>query len=284
MCIRDRTGNAGQMTSDALLNIPMIEGVLAGRFSVQTRRDDGFMRDRSGRKWNETDSKSARAKLLWTPTDTFEAMFTADYFGARETSGLGNCLGMSGGATGLNFLTAIAGRMDDLVRACTPTDDYYLSNDNDPNALEIDTRAVALELSWDMGWGTLNSLTSSRRMETMSGSWGWATDFVGEPSNSLEVLEGSADGVQGNPRSPFDQVSQEFTIESESFDDRLSCGRRVLVPRKRDQLHQCACLAQRGSEPLCRGRAFVGCFGGCRRPRIRNPRRYIHCEPGRHRS
>ena len=220
--VRVGTGNAGQMTSDALLNIPMIEGVLAGRFSVQTRRDDGFMRDRTGRKWNETDSKSARAKLLWTPTDTFEAMFTADYFGARETSGLGNCLGMSGGATGLNFLTAIAGRMDDLVRACTPTDDYYLSNDNDPNALEVDTRAVALELSWDMGWGTLNSLTSSRRMETMSGSWGWATDFVGEPSNSLEVLEGSADGVVGNPRNPFDQVSQEFTIESESFDDRLS--------------------------------------------------------------
>ena len=220
--VRVGTGNAGQMSTDAVLNIPMIEGVLAGRFSMNTRRDDGYMTDRSGRKWNETDSKSARAKLLWTPTDTFEAMFTADYFGARETSGLGQCLGVSGGATGLNFLTAIAGRLDDLVRACTPTGDYYLSNDNDPNALEVDTRQVALDISWDMGWGTLNSLTAGRSMETMSQSWGWATDFVGEPSNGLEVLEGPASGVTGYGRNPYKQVSQEFTLESEAFDDRLS--------------------------------------------------------------
>ena len=216
--VRVGAGNAGQQTTDAVLNIPLIEGVLASRFSVQTRRDDGYMRDLSGRKWNETDSKSVRGKFLWTPTDTFEAMLTAEYYGARETSGLGNCLGVTGGATGLNFLTAIAGRLDDKVRACTPTDDYYLSNDNDPNNLEVDTRRVSLDVSWDMGWGTFNSLTSSQSMETMSGSWGWATDFVGEPSNGLEVLE----GVAGYPRNPFDQVSQEFTIESEAFDDKLT--------------------------------------------------------------
>ena len=220
--VRVGTGNAGQMTSDALLNIPMIDGVLAGRVSVQSRRDDGWMRDRSGRKWNETDSKSARVKLLWTPTDTFEAMLTADYFGARETSGLGRCMGVSGGATGLNFLTAISGRLDDLNRACTPSSDYYLSNDNDPNNMEVDNRGVALDVSWDMGWGTLNSVTSGRSMEAMSQSWGWAGDFVGEPSNGLEVLEGPADGIVGYPRNPYKQVSQEFTIESEAFDDRLT--------------------------------------------------------------
>ena len=67
-----------------LSSISPIEGVLAGRFSMNTRRDDGYMKDRSGRKWNETDSKSARAKLL-DAHGHFEAMFTARYFGARET-------------------------------------------------------------------------------------------------------------------------------------------------------------------------------------------------------
>ena len=47
--VRVGTGNAGQMSTDAVLNIPMIEGVLAGRFSMNTRRDDGYMKDRSGR-------------------------------------------------------------------------------------------------------------------------------------------------------------------------------------------------------------------------------------------
>ena len=214
--VRAGVGNNGQVTTDALINLPLIEGVLSGRFSMQTRRDDGWMKDRSGRKWNETDSKSARAKLLWTPTDTLEAMLTAEYFGARETASLGKCIGYSP-TSGLNGLAALAGRLDNLAAACTPVDDYYLSNDNDPNASEADVRHVSLDLSWDMGWGTLTSITASRSMEMLSESWGWGTDFVGEPSNGLEVLK---DNTQ--PREPYDKVSQEFRIDSDAFDGQLS--------------------------------------------------------------
>ena len=214
--VRAGAGNNDQVTTDALINLPLIEGVLSGRFSMQTRRDDGWMTDRSGRKWNETDSKSARAKLLWTPTDTLEAMLTAEYFGARETASLGKCIGFSP-TSGLNGLAAIAGRLDNLAAACTPVDDYYLSNDNDPNASEADVRHVSLDLSWDMGWGTLTSITASRSMEMLSESWGWGTDFVGEPSNGLEVLK---DYTQ--PREPYKQVSQEFRIDSDAFDGQLS--------------------------------------------------------------
>ncbi len=214
--VRAGVGNNGQVTTDALINLPLIEGVLSGRFSMQTRRDDGWMTDRSGRKWNETDSKSARAKLLWTPTDTLEAMLTAEYFGARETASLGKCIGFSP-TSGINGLAAIAGRLDNMAAACTPVDDYYLSNDNDPNASEADVRHVSLDLSWDMGWGTLTSITASRSMEMLSESWGWGTDFVGEPSNGLEVLK---DYTQ--PREPYKQVSQEFRIDSDAFDGQLS--------------------------------------------------------------
>lgn len=64
-------GNDGQQNTDALINVPIIDGVLAARLALQTRRDDGYMKDMSGRNWNETDSKSARGKELWTPTDNF---------------------------------------------------------------------------------------------------------------------------------------------------------------------------------------------------------------------
>ena len=214
--VRFGAGNQGQVTTDALLNMPLIEGVLSGRFSMQTRRDDGWMKDRSGRKWNETDSKSARAKLLWTPTDTLEAMLTAEYFGARETASLGKCIGYSP-TSGLNGLAAIAGRLDNLAAACTPVDDYYLSNDNDPNASEADVRHLSLDVSWDMDWGTLTSITATRSMEMLSESWGWGTDFVGGPSNSLEVLKD-----YNKPREPYEQVSQEFRIDSDAMDGKLA--------------------------------------------------------------
>ncbi|MCZ6618766.1 MAG: TonB-dependent receptor, partial [Gammaproteobacteria bacterium] len=208
-------GNDGQLNSDALVNIPMIEGVLAGRFAFQTRKDDGFMEDNLGRKWNETDSKSFRAKMLWTPTDSLEFLFAGEVFASRETAGLGKCIGgVPGGGTGLNFFTLIFGALDDLEAACTDNGDYYEANDNDPNHSKVTTRAVSLNAKWDVGDITLNSITAWRNMDETNGSWGWGTDFNGELSNSIEVL--------GDQNSPYDQWSQEFRVDGSAFDDRMT--------------------------------------------------------------
>lgn len=209
------TGNAKQRTMALLLNAPLIDGVLAGRIAMQTRKDNGYMKDMSGREWNETDSKSARGKLLWTPTDNLEILLAGEVFTADETANLGQCVGgVPGGGAGLNLFTDVFGVLDDLERACTENENFYRSNDNDPNYSEIDTRGLSMDVKWDVGNFTIQSLTAWRTIEERNGSWGWATDFVGGPSASLEVL--------GEQSSPYEQLSQEFRISGEGFDDRLS--------------------------------------------------------------
>ncbi len=208
-------GNDGQVSTDAVINVPIIDGVLAGRLAVQTRRDDGYMRDMSGRKWNETDSRSARGKLLWSPNDQLEIMLSGEWFSADESSGLGKCIGgVPGGAQGLNLFTAVFGRLDDLARACTANSDFYRSNDNDPNHSIQKVRGGTLNIDWDVAGMTFSSISAYREIDDNNGSWGWGTDFVGEPSNSIEVL--------GEESSPYEQLSQEFRISGSSMDDRLT--------------------------------------------------------------
>lgn len=208
-------GNDKQRTTNLLLNAPLIDGVLAGRLAMQTRKDNGYMKDMSGREWNETDSKSARGKLLWTPSDSFEVLLAGEVFSSDETGNLGQCVGgVPGGAQGLNFLTAVFGVLDDLERACTENENFYRSNDNDPNHSEVDTRGLSMDVTWDVGNITIQSLSSWRTIDETNESWGWANDFVGGPSNSIEV--------RGDQNSPYEQYSQEFRISGAGFDDRLT--------------------------------------------------------------
>ena len=115
--VRASVGNAGRLMADGLVNIPLIDDVLAARVAFQTRQDDGWMKDDAGREWNTTDSRSLRGTLLWTPNDSVEVSLAAEFFRARETGGLGDCEELLGGPTGLNFLPFIFGAYDELAAA-----------------------------------------------------------------------------------------------------------------------------------------------------------------------
>ncbi len=213
--VRGGIGNDEQMNTDVVLNVPIIEGVLSGRLAMQTRRDDGFMEDNLGRDWHQTDSQSARGKLLWTPTDDLRVLLAGELFFADETASLGQCIGgVPGAGTGLNFFTDIFGRLDDLAAACTESDDWYRSNDNDPNGSKVTTRGITLTVDWDLENVTFSSLSSWRTIDEINESWGWANDFAGDFSNSIEVL--------GDQNSPYEQYSQEFRLSGLAMDERLS--------------------------------------------------------------
>lgn len=213
--IRAGIGNAGRFTVDGMVNIPLIDDVLAARVAVQTRKDDGWMMDDGGREWNTTDSKSFRGTLLWTPSDTVEVSLATEFFRARETGGLGDCEGLPGGAAGLNFLPSIFGAYDELEAACASDDNPFLSNDNDPNGLNLDTNAVTLNIAWDLLPDvTLTSISAWRDTKELNESWGWGSDFYGGPSYHIEIL--------GDEYSDYDQLSQEFRLEGNAFSGRMS--------------------------------------------------------------
>jgi len=213
--LRAGVGNAGRFTADGMINMPLIDDVLAARVAFQTRKDDGWMKDDAGREWNTTDSSSLRGTLLWTPNDDLEVSLAAEFFRARETGGLGDCEGNPGGPVGLNFLPLIFGAYDELEAACAQDDNPYRSNDNDPNDLKIDTNAVTLTVAWDMLPDvTLTSISAWRDTRELNESWGWGSDFNGGPSFHIEILS--------DEYSDYDQLSQEFRLEGTAFSDRMS--------------------------------------------------------------
>ncbi len=212
--VRASVGNAGRLMADGLVNIPLIDDVLAARVAFQTRQDDGWMKDDAGREWNTTDSRSLRGTLLWTPNDSVEVSLAAEFFRARETGGLGDCEELLGGPTGLNFLPLIFGAYDELAAACAPDDDPYLSNDNDPNGLSVDTNSAALTVTWDFSDMTLTSISAWRDIRELNESWGWGSDFYGGPSYHIEIL--------ADQPSVYDQISQEFRLEGSAFSDRMT--------------------------------------------------------------
>jgi iron complex outermembrane receptor protein len=220
-------GNDGQLSAGGIINIP-ISDTLATRFSFQHRESDGYTENRgTGDDWNDEDSQMFRGSARWTPTDSFQALLTADYQRVREHPGLGTCewSGPDDGADqyadfrasqlaqvfdpsvplelGLQTAAYVLGVYDEIRDTCNNTSPFS-SGENDPDEATLDAWGVALNLEWDFREDmTLTSITSYRDMDDQNDSWGWATDKVGT-APYLEVL--------GFGENPSDQFSQEFRI------------------------------------------------------------------------
>ena len=205
-------GNQGQINGDAFFNVPLGDD-LAACFAFQTRKDDGWMEDMSGREWNTTNSRSFRGALAWTPGDDLTVTLAGDYYRARETVGLANCDEALNGPVGLNFFTPVWDAWGDFVRACSPDNDPYVANNNDPNGLNQDVYTVSLNVTRHLENFSVTSITAYRDTSDRSESISFGTDFVGRPSTLLDVLQDSD--------STFHQWSQEPRFSGSAFDDRM---------------------------------------------------------------
>lgn len=82
---RVRAGNYGRMDIMGAVDIPLSENTLAARLSVQKFNSDGwFTNVLDGKDIGGQDLTSARAKLLWTPNEDFDALLSFEY--ARDRS------------------------------------------------------------------------------------------------------------------------------------------------------------------------------------------------------
>lgn len=133
-------GNYDLVRGTATLNVP-ISDTLAVRGTVQRYYHKGFARQTGlspayGRYGlDDADRISAKISLLWTPTDTFSAQLTAQYFNADEH-----------GAAQKN--------VDDI-----DTDPRRISQDY-ANKYKLDFFLTYADLQYDMGFATLKSLSS----------------------------------------------------------------------------------------------------------------------------
>jgi iron complex outermembrane receptor protein len=87
-------GNYNLTDVKAMLNTPLIDGVLAGRLVLTSRWRDGYIEDKVlAEDLMSENRQSLRGKLLFTPTDNLRGILTVDYlhsYGSRGNEVTGN--------------------------------------------------------------------------------------------------------------------------------------------------------------------------------------------------
>lgn len=192
--LRAGVGNDGQLDVSGVFNLPITDE-LAMRFSLQHRESDGYVKNLStGRDWNDENSDMLRASLDWNPGANFNLLMSFDYQRTRELAALGKCEwtgpdngALTGATGGLPFIAYVFGIYDQVKDTCNATE-AWRSTENDPrDESNIDAYGVNLTMNWEMGVGTLTSISSYRQVTDFNGSWGLGTDAIGTPSY-FEVL------------------------------------------------------------------------------------------------
>ena len=181
-----RIGNEGRQDVMAAIDIPIVDDVLAARLSVQQFNFDGFYENTyDGDDAGGQDLLAARAKLLWTPTDTFEALLSFEYIDDDSdtpmvvnttTEDKAFYFAYPGrGAGGPANLPLGDPYKTGLVPPERHADGFAESKDTDGHQEEVD--GIYLTLNWDVMGGTLTSITGYRGVDS-----DYYNDYVGEPA------------------------------------------------------------------------------------------------------
>ncbi len=188
-----RVGNEGRQDIMAAIDFPIVDDVLAARIAVQQFNFDGFYENTyDGSDAGGQDLLAARAKLLWNPTDSFEALLsfeyieddsdtpmvvnttTADkafYFGAGDPFPSYPGRGSGGPANlplGDPFKTG-------LVPPEKHAPGFAESKNTDGHQEDVD--GIYLTMNWDLMGGTLTSISGYRGVDS-----DYYNDYVGEPA------------------------------------------------------------------------------------------------------
>ena len=173
----------------------------AGRFFVVYRKRDGFLNVNPGsaraREDNNQDYWTARGQLLFQIGDTAELRVIADV-SRRDEACCAAATKIPGPTVALlNGIAAATGRGQ--VKATRNTIEDYIGFANRTYDQIIDDAGISAELTWDVGPGTLTSLTAYRNWKWQAGG---DIDYSG-----LDIAFRTNDGSAGNE---FTTLSQEL--------------------------------------------------------------------------
>jgi len=140
--------NSGRYNLSGFVSGPLVGDTLAGSISAYADHIDGYLtNDVNGQRAGRVDAQLVRGKLLWKPADGANIIATA-YYSHREDG-----VAMAGypfdGLTAASFYPG----------AIVPTQPWHYAYDGStPNVLS-DQRGGSLKGTFDLGLGTLTSIT-----------------------------------------------------------------------------------------------------------------------------
>jgi len=201
------------------VNGPIVDGLVAGRLTAfQTHRSGVLNNPATGVRGNSIGRAGARGQLLFTPAANLSVRLIAEYSEEDDTccvSVLKQVFTPAAGATTARTLAAFA------ALGYTPRASLSESSNNAPQNMRTDQSAASAEVSWDLGWAQLTSISAWRY---------WHFD-------PLQDSDGTPlDIIQVNVAQTRDwQWSQEFRLAGET--DRLNWQGGVYLFRQKLKDH-----------------------------------------------
>ncbi len=190
---------------------PVVEDKVAIRLTGTMHRHDGILNNALPGEddLNDKDTWAARAKILFTPSENFEAILSADIL--REENRCCLPTFRNAGPPSIALLFALnspvlqLGDALDSLGIVPGVGNRQTAVADDRILQESEAGGVALEMNYDMGWATLTSITSWRT---------WKIDEF----NEADSLSLSNVNDRNGTESSSEQFSQELRLAGRFLD------------------------------------------------------------------
>lgn len=157
-------GNLGRVDLKGVVNVPLVNEVLAARVGVASLNSDGYMKNlTTGNTLNEDEAMAFRGALRFTPNENFDVTLNYDYYRNRM-DGTGP-LNLS---TEDQFICILYGFCGVQLPNGDFTDadrDLYTVNTNTDGFNHEDVHTVIGEVNWRVGELTVTSITGYRHLK-----------------------------------------------------------------------------------------------------------------------
>ncbi|HEY0940336.1 MAG TPA: TonB-dependent receptor [Steroidobacter sp.] len=203
----------GQARTSGYVNVPITDQ-FAANAAVSYRHSDGYIRDsRTNELVNEGEDYSGRVKFLWQPSDSFSVM-------------LGAYLSRFDDPTGSSYQAITTAPFFSLpgidTNAGPIARDRYHRSHNAEDAVETQAKQYTLHIDWDLGFATLQSVTSSQNgeLESLNDLDSTYQDLV-PAANARVALKTEFDTITqevnltSKPGAKFDYVAGLFYYDNE---------------------------------------------------------------------
>ncbi|TDJ45882.1 MAG: TonB-dependent receptor [Gammaproteobacteria bacterium] len=218
-------GSYGRVEVRGALNVPIVDDTLSFRLAAISQESDGYYKNGKvstdvtgfaggfgdyvgdGRDLGGDDAISARAKLLWTPTDKLEILFQYEYLKDRgdtppavnetdpASAQLFNLFGLPGVTSGDPLDQAGVTFYDDITSGGNAGQSTGL---NLAGGHQIDVDGYYLNIDWEFGNYQLTSITGYREQDSTLPS-----TYTGEVGNA--ALNSVFDATRDDHRETFQQ-------------------------------------------------------------------------------
>jgi iron complex outermembrane receptor protein len=242
--VKTRVGNNGRGDLKLSGNIPIIDDKLAARVSLNSTNLDGYLKSTyNGKKYGDEDRLGASARVLWTPTETFNAdgfyyWSKIDENGAGLTCVYQNPNGVFNTFTWPGFTEPNSYQSRCNASEAEADDDNVLING--PTKFKMTSQITGLTLNWEYDNFEIKSITAWSHQDDIGiVDDSDATDITGVETSGLAVLdalERSLDNGYGTYQMPDteerDQYSEEFQVSGTAFDQRLAYTTGIFLARE----------------------------------------------------